>query len=137
MPSYVLDAMEKCIRCTRVLAKAPNQSAEVEFYVCEQCQSHYAKKPGQALHDRWLMPLSVVLYPVLFDKEPCSKAASVAKSILQSGAIDIARVKEHILDEIKVPKQKVSQILDFAHPDEEALRKYLIEVHRYLESEND
>jgi hypothetical protein len=129
--------MEKCIRCARALTQALDQSTEVEFFVCEHCQSHYARKPGQALHDRWLMPLSVVLYPVLFDKEPCGKAAGVAKSIIEKGALDIARIKEHILDEIKVPKQKVSQILDFAHPDEEQLRQYLMEVHRCLESANE
>jgi hypothetical protein len=125
--------MEKCIRCSETLAKAPDRSPEIEFYSCERCRSHYAKKPGQALHDRWLMPLSLVLYPVLFDKEPRAKAASVAKSLLENKEIDIATLKEHILAEIEAPKQKVSQILDFAYPDEEALRKYLVEVHRSLE----
>lgn len=96
------------------------------------CGAGYAKKPGQDLHDRWLMPLSVVLYAVIFEREPYLKAKSVAKYLLDQKNTDLLKLKEHILEEIKTPKQKVSQIHDFAYPDEVELRKYLVAVYEHL-----
>jgi hypothetical protein len=78
------------------------------------------------------MPLRRMLYPVIFDNEPYLKAERVAQSILARRNQNIAKLKQHILAEIKTPRQKVSQIHDFAHPDEEELRKYLVAVYEHL-----
>ncbi len=105
----------------------------IEFYVCKHCHSQYAKKPGQVLHDRWLMPLSLVLYPVVLEKEPEEFAAHAAKEISANKNLDIDILKEHIWDEVNHPKQKVSQILNFTYPDEKKLRAYLKKVYNALD----
>lgn len=125
--------MEKCFRCAGKLQdNTPPDVAGIKFFACMDCGAGYAKKPGQDLHDRWLMPLSVVLYAVIFEREPYLKAKSVAKYLLDQKNTDLLKLKEHILEEIKTPKQKVSQIHDFAYPDEVELRKYLVAVYEHL-----
>lgn len=126
---------ETCFRCGSTLddnTPSPD-TGKINFYFCKNCRSAYAKGPGEKLHDRWLMPLSVVLYPVIFADDPCAHAARVARLFIERKGCDIARLKQHILDEIQNPKQQVSQILNFVFPDEQLLRKYLIEVVENLE----
>lgn len=125
--------MEQCFRCAGKLQdNTPPEVTGIKFFACTDCGAGYAKKPGQELHDRWLMPLSVVLYPVIFDREPHLKAKAVAKSLIEQQNTDLLKLKEHILQEIKTPKQMISQIHDFAYPDEEELRKYLAAVYEHL-----
>ncbi len=51
-----------CIRCAvSELEILPDSTPRITFYSCSRCGRHYAKEPGQSLHDR-LSPLSLVLY---------------------------------------------------------------------------
>ncbi|MDQ8201348.1 hypothetical protein QEH56_24530, partial [Pelagicoccus enzymogenes] len=118
--------MQKCIRCETKLKSDGRGSWKVKFYRCPNCGSGYSKTLFKPLCDRWLMPITIPLYSVIFDKEPEQKSYSVARTLLnQNDKKEIRQIIEHIDEEIKHPKQKISDILNFIHPNEDKLRRFL------------
>jgi hypothetical protein len=71
------------------------------------------------------MPISLVLYGVIFDQYPINKVKQIAEQFSLREDIDLAFLINNVEDELQNPTQKVSNILDFSYPDEIALRKYL------------
>ena len=80
---------EKCLRCDdAVLQLLPESSSEIEFYECPQCGRNFAKGPGESLHDRWLSPISVVLYLVTFNKDPRERTGEIADLFIEQKSRD-------------------------------------------------
>lgn len=100
----------KCYRCEGVLEKLPESVPKVAFFECLTCGWHFAKVPGKNLHDRWLSPLSIVLYSIIYAKDPSEHSESIADSISQREDADL--IIREIDQEIAHPKQKVSEILN-------------------------
>jgi hypothetical protein len=124
-----------CLRCKAALKTVtPPELERIEFFACSACSSQYALKPGQELHDRWGMPLTLVLYPLIFARDTTSQLSEVA-SFVRSKPAEFQRVVlEHIKDELDQPKQKVSQLHGFVSLDERALREFLSALVTELES---
>lgn len=121
--------MPSCYRCqSPLLETTPGGVTDIQFFSCESCYSQYAQKPGEDLHDRWLMPLTLPLYFVIYDKEPSEKVDYVAQELLRKKPEYLATLIEHIQDELDTPKQKLSQIHSYVHPDEAKLRVFLAQV---------
>ena len=119
---------EKCLRCVDiVLSLLPESSKEVQFYKCPKCGRNFAKKPGQQLHDRWLSPISLVLYLVTSNKDPRERIDDIADLFIEQRNLNELSTIVHEIDrELNEPTQRVTEILDFAHsPSEELLREYL------------
>jgi hypothetical protein len=71
------------------------------------------------------MPISIPLYPTIFDNDPVSRAYEVAESLVDRTDLDLQLMKDHIDDELSNPKQRISEIHDFKHATEEQLRDFL------------
>jgi len=116
---------KKCPRCEGSLVLDPDTTATITYYNCSSCPWHFAQKPGQGLHDRWLSPLSIALYSQIFEKHPDQTAEENAKALLSQRPDMIAAILDEIDRELESPTQKVSEIFDFRYPDEERLRIHL------------
>jgi hypothetical protein len=87
--------------------------AGIEFLECPKCYRHYARKPGGALTFRWLHPVSLPLYTVLFVTNPLQRAPEVAKQFVSQRSVEeLNRIAEEIELELKHPTQNVREILD-------------------------
>jgi hypothetical protein len=119
--------MKNCLRCKSELKEeSPSHSSSITFYNCPSCHSGYAIEPGQQLHDRWLMPLTLPLYAAINDPDPVPKAHVVARSFIKRETRDdLDLIKKHIIEELANPTQKVSEIHDFGHKNEDKLREFL------------
>jgi len=113
----------KCFRCNTTFNKTNED--DTHFYSCSSCNAHYRLDEHNGLCDRWRMPISLVLYGVIFDKKPETKAAAIAASFKARDDLDLAKIVDDIKDELKSPRQKVSSILEFRYPNEDKLRLFL------------
>ncbi len=90
-------------------------------------------KPGQHLTFRWLHPISLALYDVLFDHAPTKRVAEVAAAFVERLP---AKEREAFVREIQLelnePTQQVRDILD-CRASEQELRDYLRRFCEHLE----
>jgi len=71
------------------------------------------------------MPISLVLYGVIFDKKPINRAKHIAEQFSARDDINLPFLIKNIIAELQTPTQKVSEILDLSYPNEIALRSFL------------
>lgn len=114
-----------CLRC-KTTALIPLASPdEISFYECPQCRRQFARKPGHALHFRWMQPISVALYPVIFEQNPEQGCEQVADTLAEQKSTEWIRLLiQEIRLELADPTQQVRDILD-CRATEEDLRAYL------------
>ncbi len=128
----------KCPRCkSSELRRLPESTSEIDFYECSPCQWQYAKEAGQQeVHDRWLSPISLVLYGIIFDKVPLTSVERIADNFLKNYSdSEIEGIVREIDREIANPIQKVSEILELVHsPSEETVRAFLHGVNNRIKS---
>ena len=117
---------QKCPRCVDVeLSLLPASTNDIAFFECPSCHRQYAQKPGHPLVYRWLHPVSLPLYTVLFDSEPILKAQSVAQGLANSRSREtLARIIDEIELELRHPTQNVRDILG-NYASEEKCREFL------------
>lgn len=109
------------------------------FYVCRGCARRFRLTSAGGFVERWGGPLSLVLYPVIFSKNPQEQARQIGESLCGStreGERSIFRrfslehlklIQLEIANELQNPTQGVKQILD-CRASEADLRKYLTAV---------
>jgi hypothetical protein len=131
------DKDEICRRCNiGILEKLPESSPDFSFFRCNNCGWNWAQGEGESLHDRWLSPISIVLYSQIFEKNPDLTGEQNAKILFnQKGKDFLKLVVDEIERELSDPIQKVSEIHDFVYPDEIKLRKHLEVLKNYLKKE--
>ena len=115
-----------CLRCEEVaLLGAPTDAAGVEFFSCPRCGRNYARRSGKPLTYRWGHPISLALYPMIFEPAPAQvSAAQIDRLLGQTAFDDLAAALAEIRLELASPTQPVRQILDCIAPEAE-LRQYL------------
>ena len=123
-PSSVIT--QNCLRCLGVELILLTESTNlIAFFECPSCHRHYAQKHGRPLVYRWLHPVSLPLYAVLFDPEPLPKAQSVAKHLAKNRSKETLNM---MIDEIELelhhPTQNIRDILD-NYASEEKCREFL------------
>jgi len=103
-----------CLRCaTTTLRVLPESSHEMAFYECPSCLRHFARKEGGSLTYRWLHPVSVALYGVLFEREPLEHAQQIAEMLVRNRPPEkIASLVEEIELELEHPTQQVRDIIE-------------------------
>lgn len=118
-----------CLRCdSRPLTALAESNDQITFYQCPSCLRQYAQQPGRTLCDRWLSPLSRVLYGVQFEQHPQAGAERVARSLVQQQKPkEIARMISEIEAELQEPRQQVRDILNMPQAEEE-VRAFLRRV---------
>lgn len=114
-----------CLRCSHSALKPADSPPDLQCWVCPTCGRGYAKKPGNPLTFRWGHPISLALYPVIFDPDPAARAADVARRLAaQWTAEEAGQVVAEITLELETPTQPVRSIVDNV-ASEEACRAYL------------
>ena len=118
-----------CLRCPDVgLCRLPESSDEISFFECPTCRRQYAKKKSASLTYRWLHPISLPLYCVLFSANATAEAPRVARSLAnQSSATQLTSIVHEIELELQQPTQQVREILDNPQ-SEETCRQFLTAI---------
>jgi hypothetical protein len=119
-------SVEHCFRCMGKLQLMDEDvKSSVSFYQCTNCQSHYTLTANKKLHDRWLMPITLVLYGVIFDNNPALRAVTVAQEFYHRDDIDLEKMITDIEQELEAPRQNLVDIFEFSYPNEAKLRVFL------------
>jgi transposase-like protein len=114
-----------CLRCKTTELIALPSPQNISFFECPKCHRTFARKAGGALSFRWLHPISLVLYPVIFEGEPGQSCERVAEMFAtQKSSEQIKLIVQEIRLELDDPTQQVRDILE-CRASEEDLRKYL------------
>ena len=127
-------AKEKCFRCGNTLVILEDLK-EIIFYECQHCMRGYAKKPKQNLTDRWLSPISLVLYEIIFETERISdlRIQRIAEDIKKRWNKErINLFIDDALEELKTPRQKLVDMLGLKGTEENT-RDYLNRLIKRLE----
>ena len=122
-----------CLRCKTVPLHDLPSPEGIRFLGCPQCLRHYAKKPDRPMTFRWLHPITVALYGVIFDRNPVPRAGQVAESLASEPAEWRAALLREIVLELADPTQDLADTLDLAAPDA-VLRDFLRELAARLET---
>lgn len=117
MPETTVD----CPRCGCALTPAESP-ASISFYECPRCGRRYARSEGESLHERWVGPLSLVLYGVIFEQRPQDAAVHIAQALADDPRRDV--IVAEIRLELREPSQSVREILDL-RASEADLREFL------------
>ena len=100
------------------------QSGPLRFHECPQCGRAFTERPDGPLVERWLGPLSVALYGVIFDPRP-QDPQRVRAVAGQLGHLDTARIAAEIRLELAHPTQPVADIVGPMRAGEDDLREFL------------
>jgi hypothetical protein len=122
-----------CLRCPGTeLQPLPSPKA-IAFFECPTCLRGFTRHESGALTERWMGPLSIALYAVIFEEHPQSKAVRVAAQLRsQRGAADCALIAREIRTELSAPTQPVREILGM-RASEHDLREFLERIADALE----
>jgi len=114
---------EKCLRCSDVTLEALPAHADIRFFRCPRCAREYARREGAGLTGRWLSPISLVLYPIIFSSRPQEEAARVVELFLDGRTVaktreDFREIVDEIRGELAQPTQVIREILPLAFGEE-------------------
>ena len=107
----------RCYRCHEVL-EPDGSSKGLSFWKCQPCNWGFTRHEDGELTERWMGPLSLVLYGVMFDEEPVKSVDRVEAHLITDQLLD------EISAELANPRQKVSRILT-SRATEDATREFL------------
>jgi hypothetical protein len=119
--------VERCLRCEDSILTITDKAPGMRFYVCPKCERRYAKgkETGGRLVFRWLHPISVALYAVIFSPEPLTEVARVAELLL-SESPQWQRVFVHEVElELRKPTQAIRDMHSGMLGSEQELRDFL------------
>jgi hypothetical protein len=124
-----------CPRCGSVELE-PISGGEAEFVSCPGCGRYFRATSDGKVVEKWLGPLSLVLYPVIFEKRPQKEANRIANELYAASEPDrrsmfrplsrdqLWQMISEIRIELERPTQNVRDILDL-RGNEADLREYL------------
>lgn len=119
------ESQPHCLRCKTTELIVSASPSGISFFECPNCHRNFARKSGGALCFRWLHPISLVLYPVIFEANPARDCERVAEMFAkQESSERIKLIVQEIKLELDDPTQQVRDILE-CHASEDDLRKYL------------
>jgi hypothetical protein len=124
-----------CFRCRTVELTAVPGPAGAAFFRCPACGRDFTRNPSGSLVFRWGHPLSLLLYPVIFDERPRDRCAEVAASFARQHSPETIRLAiDEIRLELNHPAQPLREIVG-CRASEAALRDFLRCVADCLESQ--
>ncbi|MEO8799156.1 MAG: hypothetical protein ABI551_14805 [Polyangiaceae bacterium] len=123
----------RCLQCGGELVLTDGDE-KTSFWRCVACGRAFALE-GETLTDRWLSPLSLALYGVIFERTPQEDAvvARVAKALREHEAR--AAIVGAIDDELVHQRQPVAQLLPGMEANEEDLRAFLARLAEKLRAD--
>lgn len=124
-----------CLRCAARLA-AVGGAETLTFWRCAACQRDFTLDANGELTARWLSPITLPLYCVLFDPEPQHASERVAAHFREHPRDVRAAIVADIRDELAHPTQRLAKVLDRpVEAREEDLRAFLRGVAELLSVE--
>ena len=86
---------------------------------CSLCPAQYTRSSDGSLTDRWLSPISLVLYFIIFSKDPREDVPRAIENIRQNHSAELlSNIVSDIRRELDEPKQRVRDILNLMAPEE-------------------
>ena len=130
-------ALPQCPRCPETeLTLAPQRSEDVSFLECPSCRRQYQLRSKTLLTERWMGPLSLLLYPIALSSDPLGDVERAVRHLVDVEGWPKSKLQWALSEaelELQSPSQKVSKILDlFADPTEDEVREYLQRLVRRL-----
>lgn len=119
-PTYTRAVAAKCLRCEQPLERLDG-AGDIRFWRCLHCTRDYAEKGGQ-LTDRWLSPISLILYGIIFSRHPQNDAEHIADQFINNANNTRDRlilIVTEIREELAHPKQRVRDILRLQYEETE------------------
>ena len=113
--------MVDCLRCAVPLSPT-GQADPLRFHQCPRCGRAFTERADGTLVERWLGPLSVALYGVIFDPRPQERVRAVADGL---GHLDTGHIAAEIRLELAHPTQPVGEIVGPMRAGEDDLREFL------------
>jgi hypothetical protein len=115
----------RCLRCKTTELVPLDSPAEVSFFECPACHREYTARKEGDLTFRWGHPITLLLYPVIFDPDPLGRCESVAADfVLGRDPKTVRKAIQEIRLELDDPTQQVRDTVD-CWAAESALRVYL------------
>jgi hypothetical protein len=122
-----------CLRCGTVELIRLDEPGEMRFYECPECGRQFASREGGALVFRWRHPITLLLYPMIFEERPLERCESAAAEFAQRQPLEEIRAAiREVRLELDEPTQEVRETLG-CRATEEELRAYLRCVAERLE----
>jgi hypothetical protein len=119
---------QNCLRCKTVrLSKLPESNDESAFFECPNCGRRFSRIKDGNLVERWLSPISLLLYFIIFSRKPVQEVDRVVAHLLAVEQWPREKLDEIIKEvtlELEEPTQQVREILDLK-ASEEDVRAYL------------
>jgi hypothetical protein len=126
-----------CLRCAGIeLVHVEPFDPDIKFFGCPACHRQYALEPGKAITFRWLHPISVVLYPILFGIGSSEALPWWSEPSYWSEPSTSPEVRWRMIREIELaqPTQQVRDILGNPQTEQECreyLQRYVEEARRF------
>jgi hypothetical protein len=125
--------LPQCPRCqdTR-LTVLPQQTEDLSSLQCPRCERQWMLRAADLLTERWLGPLSLLLYPIVYSSEPLDDIERAVSHLVTAEGWPLQKLQWAVNEaelELAEPCQQVSKILNFTdEPSEELVREYLRRV---------
>ena len=114
-----------CLRCKTVALSSSESPPEIQFLECPSCGRRYALEIGRQLTFRWLHPVTLALYGVIFQERPIEGVGLIAQQFLKHRSPEeLEWIVNEIRLELNDPTQQVRDTLD-CRASEEDLRQFL------------
>jgi hypothetical protein len=131
----MMTGVSTCLRCPGEL-RMTERAGAVAFLECPACGRRYAREDGGPLTERWMGPLSLALYGVIFTDRP-QDPECVHRQARSMGHLDVGALVREIRLELAEPTQPVAAVLPGMRATESDLREYLRLLADELESGRD
>jgi hypothetical protein len=103
----------------------PDSPADAAFFECTVCHRHFTKAADGSLSFCWGNPITLLLYPVIFEQHPLERCEqSVSEFVSGRSAEAIQQAIAEIRLELNDPTQELRKALHCC-ASEEDLRNYL------------
>lgn len=114
-----------CLRCKTAELVALDSPRDVSFFECPRCHRNFTRRTEGALFFRWGHPITLLLYPVIFESRPVERCEGVVSGFVKGRSSEILqRAIEEIRLELNEPTQQVRDTLNCC-ASEQDLRAYL------------
>jgi hypothetical protein len=115
-----------CLRCkTPELVALPDSPADAAFFECPVCHRHFTKAADGSLSFRWGNPITLLLYPVIFEQHPLERCEQAVSEFVSGRSFEAV---QQAIDEIRLelddPTQQLRNALQCC-ASEVDLRSYL------------
>ena len=114
-----------CLRCKTAELVPVDSPARMSFFECPRCRRNFTRTADGALVFRWGHPITLLLYPVIFESHPVERCEGLASEFVRGQSIESVQLAiQEIRLELGDPTQQVRDTVQCC-ASEQDLRAYL------------